>query len=51
LIKFKKGWLIMDIYILIYHLIEKIDGEKGIKLISYKLASKIKIICLLNMKG
>ena len=30
----------------IYHLIEMLDGEKGIRLISYTLAEKIKIYLL-----
>lgn len=33
-------------FTLIYRLMELIDGEKKFKLISYKLAEKIKIYCL-----
>jgi hypothetical protein len=30
------------IYILLYHFIERIDGERGIALIGYRVASLIK---------
>ena len=32
--------------ITIYRLIEQIDGEKGIKIIPYKLAQRIKVFLL-----
>ena len=41
----------MNIYVLIYRFMERIDGEHGFKLISYSLAEKIKIMCLNHMKG
>lgn len=31
---------------IIYRLMEKLDGEKGIKIIPYKLAQRIKIFLL-----
>ncbi len=31
---------------IIYRLMEKLDGEKGRKIIPYKLAQKIKMFCL-----
>lgn len=33
-------------FIQIYYFIEKIDGERGTRLINYKIGEKIKIICL-----
>jgi hypothetical protein len=35
----------------IYRLMEIVDGEKGPKLLSYRVAQKIKMWCLYNMKG
>lgn len=32
--------------IIIYRMMEKMDGEKGLKLIDYKIAEKIKIAVL-----
>jgi len=31
---------------LIYKFMERIDGEKGIRFIPYKLAERIKVFCL-----
>ena len=31
---------------LIYKLMEKLDGENGIRFIPYKIAEKIKVFCL-----
>ena len=36
---------------LIYKLMERIDGEKGIRFISYKVAERVKVFCLKYLIG
>ncbi len=40
---YRRGW---RMFTLIYRLMELIDGERGFKLISYRLAEKVKLYCL-----
>jgi len=34
---------------LIYRLMESIDGERGVQIISYRAAERIKIFCLVHL--
>lgn len=37
-------------YTLLYRLVEHLDGEKGIKLIPYRIAERIKLYALARIK-
>jgi hypothetical protein len=39
-----------DMWIKLYRLMEKLDGERGFKLLPYSVAEKIKLFCLDNMR-
>ncbi len=51
MLKISAQWLIDIIAVKVYRILELIDGEKGLKIVPYKVAQPIKMTALMFLEG